>query len=462
MLGEDQNPVMPIRPSSRRSFLGRSITLAAGACVAPRFSIGKPGPSANSRINIACIGVGGRGAINLKGVSAENIVALCDVDDNNASDSYKAFPKARTFRDFRRMLDQMGKEIDAVLISTPDHTHFAATLASMQLGKHVFCEKPLAHTVHELRTMSRAAAYYKVINQMGNQGHSTDGIRSVKEWVGAGVIGEVLEVSGWMSAINFDGRFFGKAESMPPAATRIPDHIDWDLWLGPCTKKIAYNPIYTPRKWRGFYDFGSGLLGDWSCHTLDAPFWSLNPGMPVAVELEQKTGGSEAFCPDHSTVRFEFAPREGLPPLIFRWHEGKPLPENRPEWGLDEVPGAGMIMTGKKGSIMTGNRPNSPRLLPKETWLDFRKNPTPKSIPRIKEGHYQEWTSAIRGDGPKPGSDFAYGAQLTELALIGVLAQRFGGRIEYDAKTMKITNRPELNSILNPPVRNGWEYTVPS
>jgi predicted dehydrogenase len=445
-------------PGSRRHFLRSTAAVAAGSWIAPRFAIGRPGPSANGRINLACIGVGGRGALNIQGLAAENIVALCDVDDQNAAESFKAHPKARRFRDFRRMFDEMGKEIDAVVVSTPDHTHFAVTMAAMELGKHVFCEKPLAHTVWEVRTMKKAARHYKIVSQMGNQGHATEGIRYVKEWVDAGILGQVTEVTAWLQEINFNGRFFRKPEAFPPPATPVPDHLDWDLWLGPIARKVPYNPIYHPRSWRGFYEFGSGLLGDWSCHTLDAPFWALGLGMPTVVELVNQTGGSAGFAPDSSAVRFEFPARGDKPPVVLHWHEGLPKPELREAWGLEKTGDTGMIMTGDKASLMTGERPDSPRLLPNEMWLEFRRNPLPKTIPRIKGGHYREWTDAIRGDGPPPGSNFDYGADLSEVALLGVIAQRFGGRIEYDAAAMRITNRPELNAHLRIEAREGWRY----
>lgn len=444
--------------NTRRRFLAAAGTLAAGGWVASRFAIGRPGVPANNRINLACIGVGGRGALNVQGLASENIVALCDVDDRYAAETFKAHPKARRFRDFRKMLDQMGAEIDAVVVSTPDHTHFAATMAAMELGKHVLCEKPLAHTVWEVRTMKKAARHYKIVSQMGNQGHATEGIRYVKEWVDAGVLGKVTEVTAWLGAINFEGRFFRKPSAFPPPATAVPDHLDWDLWLGPSSGDVPYNPVYHPRAWRGFYDFGSGLLGDWACHTLDAPFWALGLGMPSAVELENRQGGSEGFAPDASTVRFEFPARGDKPPVILHWHEGGPRPALREAWGLKEIGGEGMIMTGDKACLMTGGRPDSPRLTRDETWKEFRRNLPPKTIPRVKGGHYREWTDAIRGDGPAPGSNFDYAADLTEVALLGVLAQRFGGRIEYDAARMTITNRPELNARLRVPARDGWSF----
>lgn len=443
--------------NTRRHFLGTS-ALATGAFLAPRFAIGQSGPSANSRINLAFIGVGGRGMDNLNSLAGENIVALCDIDDQRAADAFGKFPKARRFRDYREMLDKMGKEIDAVVVSTPDHSHFPATMAAMELGKHVFTEKPLAHNIWQCRTLKKAAKHHKVISQMGNQGHATEGIRYIKEWHDAGVLGNVTEVVAWFSGPDFNGPFFKKPDAFPPKAMPVPAHVDWDLWRGPHTGEVAYNPVLHPLTWRGFFDFGCAELGDWACHTLDAPFWALQLGMPTVIEAEKREGGSEMFTPDSSLIRFEFPARGDKPPVVLKWHDGRFRPEIREEWGLKELAADGMIMTGDKATLMTGGRPDSPRLIPDDVWKDFRRNVPPKTIPRIKGGHYREWTDAIRGDGPLPGSNFDYAAELTEMSLLGVLAMRFGGRVEYDPAAMKVTNRPELNAYLKEPAREGWRY----
>lgn len=444
----------------RRRFLTSAATLASGALILPRFSIGRPGPPANSRLNLAFIGVGGRGAVNIQSLASENVVALCDVDETEAAPSHAAFPQARRFKDFREMLDKMGREIDAVVISTPDHTHFAATMASMELGKHVLCEKPLTHSVWEARTLKAAARHYKVTTQMGNQGHATEGIRYMKEWFEAGVLGRVTEVHAWLQGPNFGSRYFARPTETPPAARPVPAGLDWDLWLGPIARDVAYNPIYVPKRWRGFYEFGGGLLGDWSCHTLDGPFWALGLGQPTRVEAVKRTGGDEWTCPEASVVRFEFPARGDHPPVVLTWHDGGHQPENRADWGLEKLPDEGMIMAGDQAILLSGTRPDSPRLIPDGRWQDFRRNPPPKTIPRIKGGHYREWTDAIKGDGPTPGSNFDYAAELTEMLLLGVLAQRFGGHLDYDDAAMKIRNRPELDAYLKPPVRNGWEFKL--
>jgi predicted dehydrogenase len=444
--------------STRRRFIGSTTALAAGAFVLPRFSIGQSGPSANSRLNLAFIGVGGRGEKNLQGLSQENVVALCDVDDREAAASFGKWPKAKRFKDFREMLDKMGGEIDGVVISTPDHTHFAATMAAMECGKHVFCEKPLTHNVWQARMLKKGAAYYKVVSQMGNQGHATEGIRYMKEWYEAGALGQVREVHAWLSGPNFGSRYFAKAANHPPAAQPVRDGLDWDLWLGPVAKDIPYNEVYVPKRWRGYYDFGGGLLGDWTCHTLDGPFWALGLGMPTRIEAVKKTGDDSLVCPDASVIRYDFAARGDKAPVSILWYEGGNRPEIRKEWGIEKLGGDGMIMSGDKASLMSGTRPDSPRLIPADVWQDFRRDLPEKTIPRVKGGHYREWTAAIKGDGPAPGSSFDYASELTEMLLLGVLAQRFGGRLDYDAATMKVTNRPELAACLKEPVREGWEF----
>ena len=442
--------------SSRRSFLKSTSAISSGLLILPSLY----GFSANNRLNIAVIGVGGRGRANWSKVPKENIVAMCDVDDQSAADGYNMFPNARKFKDFRVMFDKMHKEIDAVIISTPDHTHFAATMAAMELGKHVYVEKPLAHNIWELRTLKKAAKYYGIVSQMGNQGHTTDGIRSIKEWYEAGVLGEVREVHAWIGEFNFrPGHYWTKPESFPPPSNPIPNHLDWDLWLGPA-KYRDFNSAYAPKSWRGFYDFGNGQLGDWSCHTLDAPFWALDLGSPHTVEAIAKNSMSEhGFVADESVTTFQFSAREKKEPVTLKWYEGGEKPEIRPEWKIEKFPKSGMIMIGEKNTLMTGGRPNEPKLLVSpEEWAEFQANSPEKTIPRIgEEKPVDEWIDAIKNN-YLPGSNFNYSAELTEMALVGVLAQRFATKIEYNTKKMMITNRPELNAFIKEPTRKGWSY----
>ena len=441
---------------SRRKFLKATTAVSAGVFFIPNLMSCSP----SRKLNVAVIGVGGRGKANWSACMDENVVALCDVDEARAAEGFNAFPEARRFKDFRVMFDQMAGHIDAVIVSTPDHTHFAATMAAMQLGKHVYVEKPLAHNVWQLRTLKKAAKHYNVVTQMGNQGHATDGIRRVKEWVDAGVVGEVKEVLAWFDGPSFgEGKYFTKPSQFPPSAEIIPAGFDWDLWLGPAAER-AYNHVYHPKSWRGFYDFGNAELGDWACHTLDAPFWSLNLGMPTATETLYSSGAPEGFLPDQSIIRFEFPARGNKPPVVLIWHEGGLKPEIRAEWKLDELPGSGMIMIGEKQNIMTGGRPNNAQLMmPKAEWESWVANEMPEAtIPRVEGGPQQEFLDAVKGIGPMPGSNFDYAADLTEMSLIGVLAQRFNTRIEYDAANMKVTNHEHLDSYLKEPVRRGWNY----
>ena len=441
---------------SRRSFLKSTTVASTGLIFIPDFLKNSP----NNRLNIAVIGVGGRGKANWSKVPKENIVALCDVDDNRAASGYKLFPKAKKFKDFRVMYDQMAKVIDAVIITTPDHTHFAATMIAMELGMHVYVEKPLAHNIWQLRTLRKAAKYHKVVSQMGNQGHTTNGIRLIKEWYDQGILGEVKEVHAWHGAFKYGpGKYFTKPESFPPPVHPIPNYLNWDLWLGPA-KFRTFNSAYAPKSWRGFYDFGNGQLGDWSCHTLDGPFWALDLGMPHSVEATVPNPRTKNnFIADQSVTCYQFGARGNKPPVTLKWYEGGEKPKIRREWGIKEFDRSGMIMIGEKKTLLTGGRPNKPKLLVSdEEWRAFQKRPPKKTIPRVyEEGPVQEWVDAIKND-KLPGSHFGYAAELTEMALVGVLAQRFAAKIEYDAEKMKITNRPDIDAYIKEPTREGWSY----
>jgi predicted dehydrogenase len=434
---------------SRRSFLKSATTAAAGVSIIPNMI----GCSPNNRLNFAVIGVGGRGKENWGKVPLDDIVAVCDVDSKRAAEGYKILPKAKKYKDFRVMFDEMAKEIDAVIISTPDHTHFPATMASMELGKHVFVEKPLAHNIWQVRTMKKAAKYYGVVSQMGNQGHTTHGIRLIKEWYDAGILGQVKEVYGWMEGFKFTDSTY------PPPKKPIPSHLDWDLWLGPAAYR-DYSPAYCPFLWRLYYDFGNGRLGDWACHSLDAPFWALDLGMPHIIEASV-----ENPVPDHSyiseklVVKYHFGARGNKEPVKLTWSEST-LPDMDPRAaGLEKWPKEGVVMIGENNILMTGLRPNNPRLiLPEEEWEEFKKNAPEQTITRIEdERPVKEWIEAIKGN-YLPGSNFDYAASLTEMALLGVMAIRFNTHLKYDAKNMKIINRPDLDAYIKEPMRQGFSY----
>ncbi|MDC0389086.1 Gfo/Idh/MocA family oxidoreductase [Flavobacteriaceae bacterium] len=448
-----------MKNNSRRSFIKYTSALSSGLLIIPSLY----GYSANNRLNVAVIGVGGRGQANWSRVPQENIVAMCDVDDNRAKDGYKLHPKVRKFKDFRVMFDKMHKEIDAVIISTPDHTHFAATMAAMELGKHVYVEKPLAHNVWELRTLKKAAKYYGIVSQMGNQGHTTNGIRLIKEWYEAGILGQVKEVHAWIGSFNFrPGHYWTRPESFPPPKHPVPDYLDWDLWLGPA-KFRDFNSAYAPKSWRGFYDFGNGQLGDWSCHTLDGPFWSLDLGMPKSINVDVTNPMTKQnFVSEKSIVTYSFEKNKKRPPVTLKWYEGGLKPELYKEMGIDKMKSfdrQGMVMVGDKNSLITGGRPNNPRLVMSDSdWDDFKRNAPEKTIPRIKdETPVEEWVHAIKND-TLPLSNFEYGASLTEMAVLGCLAQRFNANLDYDSKNMKIINRPDVDRFIKPTVRKGWSY----
>ncbi len=442
---------------SRRSFLKSGTAAGLGVVFIPNLISCSPN---TQKLRFAMIGVGGRGQASWSQVPKESLVAMCDVDDRMSQEAKKAIPNARWYKDYRKMFDEMANEIDAVMVATPDLSHFPAAMAAMQLGKHVFVEKPLAHNIWQLRTMKKAAKYYEVVSQMGNQGHTTNGIRLVKEWYEAGVLGEVREVIAWQGKINFEKDFyFAKPDTFPPQAEEVPNGLDWNLWQGP-TAERPYNHIYLPRTWRGFYDYGNGKLGDWVCHTLDAPFWALDLGLPDTVEaIVPNPVPDHSFVAEESVVTWNFGARGNKAPVTMKWYEGIEKPAARPGWGVDELPDAGMIMIGDKKTLITGVRPNNPSLLvPEEELKEFLKNPPAQTYPRVgEEKPVQEWVDAIKNN-TLPGSNFDYAASLMEMAQVGILAQRFGGKIEYDAENMKAVGRPELDAYIKEPMREGWVY----
>lgn len=443
---------------TRRSFIKSSIA-ASSLFALPRFAIGQEGEPPSKKLNLAFIGAGGIAQMAFDGCVGENYVALCDVDDQRAAKAYEAYPGAKRFRDFRVMLEKMHKDIDAVIVSTPDHTHFSAAYLAMQMGKHVFVQKPLTHDIWQARTLLKAAGYFKVVTQMGNQGHATEGIRLQKEWFDAGVLGEVREVHAWFDGPNFEkGPYFRIPDSFPPKGAAVPEYLDWNLWLGP-VKKQAYDPVYHPLTWRGFWDFGCGELGDWACHTLDAPFWVLDLDGPTRVSIVNIDPIHETYCPRSSHVRFDFPARGDKPPVSIHWYDGGQRPPVPLDWDrTKDWPKAGMLMVGSKQTLMSGPRPDSPRLLNDAVWEEFRRNMPEKTIPRVKGGPFQEWIRAIKGEGPTPGSSFEYSARLTSMAGVGVLAQRTGKDIEWDDENMRVTNHRGMERLVRQPARRGWDF----
>lgn len=451
-----------MKKTDRRTFLKTGATAAASTFVLPNFSIGQPGPSANSKLNVAMIGAGGFANMAYPSLATENIVALCDVDSNKVfqhAEKYPQLRQARTFTDYRVMLDKIGSELDGVIVFTPDHSHFAATMAAMERGIHVFTQKPLTHTIWEARTLKKAKDKYKVVTNMGNQGHTYSGIRQMREWLEAGVLGGVREVHSWQG-----GGGWGFPAGFKPRNAPIPASLDWDLWLGP-SAKIPYHPRIHPGTWRRWRAYGSGMLGDWFPHIADAPVTTLNLFEPTVIEAEVSEEGSEWLTPRNVRIRWDFPARGEMEPCSLTWQngEGDPNPHRpvKPEkwsWG-DELPGGGSLFFGDKNTVYTDNRSNNPRLINREEMRAFKTEGfPPEKYPRVEGGPYKEWIRAIKGEGPEPGANFDFASRFTEVQLLGVLAATHGGRIEWDAKEMKVTNRPELNAFVKEAVREGWSF----
>ena len=449
----------------RRTFLSLATQSVAASSVFPAFSIGKPGPSANSKLNIAFIGSGGWIAKQPyeQGCKDENLVAFCDVDRDHCAENMKNWKTTQPFfDDFRVMLDKMHKEIDAIVISTPDHTHFPATLAAMERGIHVYTQKPLTHNVWQARTLVKAKEHYKVVTQMGNQGHAGNSIRQSVEAYRAGVIGDVSEVFAHNGGPEMGGKHFANPATMPPPPSPVPEGLAWDLWLGPAAKRDFYRD-YLPNKWRAFYDFGSGILADWGTHTFDTPVWALDLDPPTVVECEGRKPSLEGLVPAGSRITYHFPANAKRGPVKLFWFDG---PQDWTKvgridrFGVEHAASMGRAcwMVGTKGLIGCDTHAGGSTILPVEVRKEWLAKPDRESIPRVVGGPFREWMSAIKQTGPEPGSNFTYSARLTEIILLGVLAQRFNTRIEWDAKAGLITNHKELNAFVKEPARKGWEY----
>jgi len=444
--------------TTRRQFL-KSTAAASAAFTLPSFAIGKPGESANSKINVAVVGCGGMGGYAVGEAIKQNAVAFCDVDDERAAKAFKRSPKTKTFKDFRVMLDKMGKEIDAVSISTPDHTHFAAAMAAMEAGKHVFVQKPLAHNIWQVRTLQKAAKHYKVVTQMGNQGHTFDGMRRIKEWVDAGVVGDVREVITWTNRPC--APWFVAPNSWPIKTEKVPSTLDWKLWQGP-VKARKFSREYVPTKWRAWWDYGCGALGDIGCHTFDAPFHTLDLGSPTKVEIDREDPPGPGFIPMKSLVTYHFPARGKKPPVVIKWYEaGYEVPKPK-RWDKNAPipPKGGMYMEGSKNTLFhEGMRPNNPVLTPGARHADMKSELDKiEKLPSLGNGPIEEWYRAIKGDIAKPGSNFDYAVPLTEMVLLGALVQRTGKNIEWDAANMKVKGQPEFDALIKEPARKEWRY----
>jgi predicted dehydrogenase len=426
----------------RRRFLQTSLQVGAAAGMA----LPLLGPSrvlgANERLDIGVIGVGGRGAADLAAVASENIVAICDVDENALNAAASRFPRAKKYFDYRELLDLKG--LDAVVIGTPDHHHAPPTIRALGRGLHVYCEKPLTHTVEEARLVAQAAAKAKVATQMGTQNHEHPGYLRLVELLRAGVIGDVRQAH---VITDRPGRWWSQGMQKPTEKPVIPSHLKWDLWLGPAAER-DYHPAYVPFKWRGWWDFGCGAIGDMAIHLMDPAFWALDLGGPVKVTSKGPPPNPHSG-PAWMETRFQFAQRGKLPPVEVYWYEGQAKP--RPEIAR-ELPMNGSLFIGDKGRIAI-EHDKYPKLLPEEQFAGF-KGPEP-SLPK-SPGHHRQWIEACK-TGSRTGSNFAYAGPFTEIVLLGNVAYRAGKTIEFDPEKMKVTNVPEANQFLGKSYRKGWE-----
>lgn len=433
-----QKPFNPIQ--TRRQFLQRSSLACTGVWLASRWpSTAAESTAANSKLNLGVIGVAGRGGENLQGVAAENIVALCDVDEIRLASAAQRFPGAKTYHDFRQLLDQEG--IDAVVISTPDHTHAVAAVAALKSGRHVYCEKPLTRTVSECRIVTDLARKEKKITQLGTQIHAGNNYRRAVELIQSGVIGSVAEVHVWVN-VTYGGK--DRPKDTPP----VPAHLHYDLWLGPI-EPVSYHPEWVPFAWRNWWAFGGGGLADFGCHYMDLPFWALDLRYPATIEPVDGPPVHPDSPPPWLIVRYQFPARGEKPPVKLTWYHGgkQPsllTPDLASQWK------SGVLFVGQKGSLIAGY--SSLQLLPEKEFENFQ-----RPAPFIKNsiGHHKEWIEAIKHGG-KTTCNFDYSGPLTETALLGNVAFRVGRKLEWDPKKLRATNCPEADQFIQHRYRKGW------
>lgn len=454
------------RKSTRRQFLQQTAATGLGFWVAGGLSVAAS-QSPNEKVNIACIGVGGKGSSDTDDAArVGNVVALCDIDDNflNAKAAGAPFAKAKKYNDFRKMLEEMDKQIDAVTVSTPDHTHAVAAMMAMKMKKGVYCQKPLTHTVQEARLMRETAAKFGVATQMGNQGTAENGLRRAVEILQAGVIGPVREVHVWTNRPVWPQSPLVTAR---PSEDPVPKHVHWDLWIGPAPMRPYSakkwdngHPTYHDFNWRGWWDFGTGALGDMACHTANMAFMALKLGYPTSVSAESEPLNPETY-PAWATVNLDFPARGDMPPVKFVWYEGKRdnkknLPPEKLFHG-EKPTSSGSLLVGDKGVLYSPNDYGASYvLLPKGDFVGY-KGP-PETLPRNGKGdtgQKEEWVAAIKG-GPPALSNFGYAGMLTEAILLGNVAMRAGSKLDWDGPAMRFTNNSSANQYLHMEYRKGW------
>jgi predicted dehydrogenase len=450
---------------TRRTFL-RNVALTGSGLVILSNARSVRGTPAHSKLNIAGIGIGGRGGDDIQGVAGENLVALCDVDDRQAAKTFALHPNAKRYKDFRRMLDEVHKQIDAVVVGTPDHTHAVAAVAAMKRGKHCYCEKPLAYSVHEARVMAETARQKKLVTQMGTQIHAGNNYRRVVELVQTGAIGSVGEVHVWMGASVrktddgspvFAGPPVPTDRTQPDAPTDrppVPEGLDWDLWLGPAAYR-PYSPAYAPFQWRYWWNFANGQLGDFFCHYCDLAFWALKLRHPTSVEAQGPVHPESAARWTIARQEYPARPRSeaplgiDLPPVTLHWYNGGGYPafvkeRNIPTWG------SAVLFMGSKGMLIADY--NQHKLLPEEQYKDFQ---APEPFIPNSIGHHEEWIQACKTGGPTT-CNFDYSGALTEAALLCNVALRTGQKLKWDAKKLKAVGCREAEKFLRREYRKGW------
>lgn len=450
---------------TRREFLAAGTVLGSSVMVVPRAVLGGKNHTAPSdKLNIAGIGVGGMGKENLKACKAENIVALCDVDQDYAAEVYETYPDAAVYTDYRVMLEKQ-KDIDAVIIATPDHTHAVIALAAIQLGKHVYLQKPMTHSVHEARVITEAAREYNVMTQMGNQGRSGAGTRLIQEWIEDGAIGKVNKVHTWTNRPVWPQ---GIAVGRPTDTPDVPGTLNWDLWLGPAAYR-PYHPTYLPASWRAWWDFGTGSLGDLGCHVLDPVFSALDLNYPSSVEacistywheFWEQTEPKHENYPRSSIVRYQFPARSDRPAVKLSWYDGGMMPPRPDDLEQGRRMGdedGGVIFIGDKGKLMCGCYGKNPRLIP-ETKMQEYNTPVPslRRVPEGMTGHERDWVRSCK-DGKPAASHFDYAGPLSEMVLMGNLAVRFPNKqLLWDGEKMQVTNDKAANDYVKRDYREGW------
>ncbi len=461
--------------TDRRTFLKGMAAAGLGAVTAGmtgcastgrRWEIEPVTAPSREKVRVAFIATGGIGGYHLKATEEMDVVCpcYCDVDTNRMGRARERYPNARAYQDYRDLFDKEHKNFDAVMIGTPDHHHYPATMIAMQLGKHVYTQKPLTHTPWEARQLTKAAAKYKVATQMGNQGHALEGWRLVYEWINSGALGDVYEVHSWT-----DRPIWPQGMGRPEKEDTPPPNLDWDVWLGPAPQRpyvagpAADKPgPYHWFNWRGWWDFGAGALGDMACHTMDGVFWALNPGHCTAIEPLAMTNATTESFPDAAIVKWEFPGRGLKRGFDCYWYDGglRPTVPEALEWGRS-LPNTGNLFLGTKNSLMVaGDYGESPRIIPE---LKMREVGKPDKMLERSPGHVAEWLMACKGEKPItfPKSNFSYAGPFSETVLLGNVALRVGRRIEWDGDHMEVTNVPEANAFVSKEYREGWRVTPP-